>query len=110
MKLYKTAITILFTTGLLNPVVAIAGPDDSILDEITIRVMDSDNMSINVTDIALPNIAGDHKMELPDAAHNANDHAQNASENASEAAQNASDHASSALESAAEVVDSATSN
>ncbi|MHC4221674.1 MAG: hypothetical protein ACYST9_04570, partial [Planctomycetota bacterium] len=70
-----TILTTLFVTALLLSSQTIASPDSDILDEITIRVLDSENMSSNVTKIALPNIAGDHGVEHPDAADNANHHA-----------------------------------
>ena len=52
-----------------------ASPDQDVLDEITIRVMENENMSINVTDIALPNIAGEQDVDHADAADNADMHA-----------------------------------
>jgi hypothetical protein len=80
-----TTLTTLLFTSLLISSQTIASPDDDILDEITIRVLvDSENMSINVFKIALPNIAGDHGVEHPGAADNANQRAAEAGENSGE--------------------------
>jgi hypothetical protein len=114
-------IGLLLIVGLLNPLSAMASADESILDEITIRVLDSDNMSINVTDIALPGIDREHKKELPEAAQNANENAafnaESASENAAEVVESATGNALEAIENAAEaasnaaeIVNSATDN
>lgn len=97
----KTVSITLLSISLFFTSPVMGAPDEDILDEITIRVIENENMSINVTDIALPNIAGEHGVDLPDAANNANERAALASENAAEAAEKASENAAQAAENAA---------
>ena len=89
-------ITIIITalsSILLMSSQTIASPDQNILDEITIRVLNHEHMSSNVTEIALPNIAGDHSVNRPDTANNANEHADLGAENAADASENSGGHA-----------------
>jgi hypothetical protein len=86
-----------------------ASPPDDVLDEITIRVIENGNLSINFNDIALPNIAGEHGGDHPAPNDNANesaaqgaDNASHAAEKAAEAAKNAAESAENAAENAAE--------
>ena len=85
-----------------------ASPPDDVLDEITIRVIENGNLSINVNDIALPNTADEHGSDHPAANANANANeraaqgAENAAENAAEAAENAAENAAEARDNAAE--------
>ena len=89
-------ITII-TTALLSFILmlsqAFASPNQDVLDEITIRVLNHEHMSSSVTEIALPNIAGDHSGNRPDAADNANEHADLGAENAADAGENSGGHA-----------------
>ena len=90
----------------LSSAPVLGAPGDEVLDEITIRVLSSDNLPESVTDIALPNIDREHEVELPDnaseaageRANNAADAAGNAAEAAQHAADNAREHAADAAE------------
>ncbi|MDH3762270.1 MAG: hypothetical protein OEU50_14910 [Gammaproteobacteria bacterium] len=99
----KIAVVIAFSFAALVSAPVYASPPDEILDEITIRVIDNEHMSINVNDIALPNIVGEDR---PGPSENANERAsqgaENAAEKASEKAEKAADNAARAAENAAE--------
>ena len=91
-----------------------ASPADDVLDEITIRVIENGNLSINVNDIALPNIAGNPGTDHPAPNANANERAarraDNANERAALGAENAAEAAENAAENAAEVRNNAAEN
>jgi hypothetical protein len=85
---------------------ALGSPGDEVLDEVTIRVLSNDNMPDSVTDISLPDIAGEHEVDLPD---NANEAARRRANNAANAADNAAG-AAEAAENAAEAAQDAANN
>lgn len=99
----KIAVVIAFSFAALVSAPVYASPADEILDEITIRVIDNEHMSINVNDIELPNFEG---ADRPGPSENANERAsqgaENAAEKASEKAEKAADNAARAAENAAE--------
>ena len=102
-----------FSTWLLISSPVFASPPDDVLDEITIRVIENGNLSINVNDIALPNTAGEHGSDHPaaNANANANDNANaNANEHAAQGAENAAENAAEAAENAAEIAAEARDN
>jgi hypothetical protein len=104
----KIVVVIAFSIAALVSAPVYASPPDEILDEITIRVIDNEKMSINVNDIALPSIEGEDR---PGPSENANERAtrgaENAAEQASEKAENAAENAARAAENAAEARDKA---
>lgn len=99
----KIAAVIVFSIAALVSAPAYASPPEEILDEITIRVIDNEHMSINVNDIALPKIEG---ADRPGPSQNANERAsqgaENAAEKAAEKAEKAADNAARAADNAAE--------
>ena len=82
-------LTSAFVTLLLISSQTFASPDEDVLYDLTMRVFTNENMSESVILIALPNIMGDHNVNHPDAANNANEHADLAADNAADAAENA---------------------
>ena len=81
-------ITSAFVTLLLISSQTFASPGEDVLDDLTIRVFTNENMSDSVQLIALPNIMGEHNVNHPNAANNANEHADLAADNAADAAKN----------------------
>jgi len=75
-------ITSALVTLLLISSQTFASPDKDVLNDLTIRVFTNENMSDNVILIALPNIKGEHNVNRPGAANNANEHADLAADNA----------------------------
>lgn len=102
----KGIITIAtFSACMLITSPVFASPPDDVLDEITIRVIENGNLSINFNDIALPNIAGEHGGDHPAPNDHANESAAQGADNASHAAEkaaNAAESAENAAENAAE--------
>ena len=101
-----------FSVCMLISSPAFASPPDDVLDEITIRVIENGNPSINFNDIALPRIAGEHGD-----GDNANERAAQGAGNASHAAEKgaekgakAAEKAAQAAEHAAEAADNAAEN
>ncbi len=82
-------ITTAFVTLLLISSQTFASPNQDVLDDLTIRVFTNENMSDSVQLIALPNIMGEHNVNHPNAANNANEHADLGADNAADAAENA---------------------
>jgi len=107
----KGIITIAaFSACMLITSPVFASPPDDVLDEITIRVIENGNLSINFNDIALPNIAGEHGGDHPAPNDNANESAAQGSDNASHAAEKAAEKATEAAENAAEAAENAAEN
>ena len=111
--MHKAIITaVLSAIALISPPV-IGAANDEILDEITIRVIENEDISIDVTDIVLPK-RDDRGANRPEAAENASEHAAEASKNASEraagASANASERAAEASENASEHAAEASEN
>ena len=106
-----------FSVCMLISSPAFASPPDDVLDEITIRVIENGNPSINFNDIALPRIAGEHGVGHPAPGDNANERAAQGAGNASHAAEKgaekgakAAEKAAQAAEQAAEAADNAAEN
>ena len=87
---------------------SIAGTDDNILDEITIRMISNESLPIDVTNIELPDVNDDHASGRSkdkgsvrsNVAKQVNEHAAEGSNNATSQAENASENASNAAENA----------
>jgi hypothetical protein len=104
----KIVVVIAFSIAALVSAPVYASPPDEVLDEITIRVIENEHISLDVNDITLPNIEGEDR---PGPSENANERAtqgaENAADRASEKAEKASENAARAAENAAEARDKA---
>lgn len=109
MKRYCVNALFLFASMILWAPASVA--DEVLLDEITIRVIDDENTTIEVNDIALPPAGpGSNKRRGP-ASENADERASqgagNAADKAKEKMSKAAENAANAAESAAEAAESA---
>lgn len=89
---------------------SLAGANDGILDEVTIRMISDDNLPVDVSEIALPKIDKDPKSRRMKIEKKINGHAAQANSNASGAAENAAENASNASENASSNAAEALSN
>ena len=118
---------IILCSGALLSVPAYAAPDEVLLDEITIRIIENEKTPFDVNDIALPpgpvsgkssdkrqGPSGNANERASQGAGNANERAsqgaENANERASQGAENADERASQGADNAAEAAENAAEN